>query len=75
MSGMVRTLRIVAAAGLLVIGLPACGFFGSEAPSASEQRAPCDSLASQAINADDLGEARRLAARASTCYSELQSAR
>ncbi|TVP56800.1 MAG: hypothetical protein EA351_07160 [Gemmatimonadales bacterium] len=59
---------------ILLLGLSACGF-GRSGPSASEQRAPCDSLAAQAIDAEDLGEARRLAARASDCYSGLQTAR
>lgn len=59
---------------VLLLGLSACGF-GRGGPSASERRAPCDSLAAQAIDADDLGDARRLAARASDCYAGLQTGR
>jgi hypothetical protein len=57
---------------LILLALSACGF-GRSGPSESERRAPCDSLAAQAIDAEDLGDARRLAARASDCYSGLQN--
>ena len=59
---------------LLLLTLSACGF-GRSGPSESERRAPCDSLAAQAINAEDLGDARRLAARAAECYAGLQQSR
>lgn len=58
---------------LLVLLITAGCFMRSSGPSDSERRAPCDRLAAQAIDADDLGEARRLSARASECYSGLQS--
>lgn len=62
--------------GLVIgfIALLATGCFGrSSGPSESERRAPCDRLAAQAIDAEDLGDARRLAARAVECYSGLQT--
>lgn len=55
---------------ILVAG---CGF--GRGPSVSQQKAQCDRMAAQAIDTESLDEARRLAARASDCYAELQAQR
>ncbi|MBW3536030.1 MAG: hypothetical protein KY453_12595 [Gemmatimonadetes bacterium] len=49
-------------------GVPFVG--GDEGPTAAQRRAECDGLAAQAIDAQDLAEATRLAARASDCYAQ-----
>lgn len=58
-------------AGVLLLG-SGCGvpFVGDEGPTAAQRRAECDGLAAQAIDAEDLAVATRLAARASDCYAQ-----
>lgn len=61
------------AAGLAVVLSTGCGvpFVGGEdEPSAEQRRARCDGLAAQAIDAEELLDARRLAARAADCYAQ-----
>lgn len=50
-----------------------CG--ASRAPTTGERKAVCDRFAAQAIDTESLDEARRLAARASDCYADLQAQR
>lgn len=58
-------------AATLLLG-SGCGvpFVGDGGPSAAQRRAECDGLAAQAIDAEELAEATRLAARASDCYAQ-----
>jgi hypothetical protein len=60
---------------VLFLGLFVSGCFGTRGPTAGERKAQCDRLAAQAIDTESLDEARRLAARASDCYAELQAQR
>lgn len=56
-----------------LIFLIGCG--ASRGPTTAERKAQCDRLAAQAIDTESLDEARRLAARASDCYADLQAQR
>ncbi len=51
------------------------GCFGRGGATPAERKAQCDRLAAQAIDTESLDEARRLAARASDCYADLQAQR
>jgi len=51
------------------------GCFGTRTASVADRKAQCDRLAAQAIDTESLDEARRLAARASECYADLQAQR
>ncbi len=68
-TGALRPGLLLATLGLMVA--TACNPL-SRGPSEAERRAPCDRLAAQAIDANNLDDARRLAARAADCYAELR---
>ncbi|GEM_PF-2206302 len=65
-----RTLILTAA-----LGVTLSGCFGTRTASVADRKAQCDRLAAQAIDTESLDEARRLAARASECYADLQAQR
>lgn len=73
--GSIRTIRAAAVALFLAAPTLGCSLIGlggndeEEIAAAEARRASCDQLAAQAIDAEDLREARRLAARASECYA------
>lgn len=56
-----------------LVFLIGCG--ASRGPTTGERKAQCDRFAAQAIETESLDEARRLAARASECYADLQAQR
>jgi hypothetical protein len=64
-------IRIVVLFSMLIL----TGCFGSRGPTVEQSKANCDRHAAQAIETESLDEARRLAARASDCYAELQAQR
>jgi hypothetical protein len=57
-----------------LVFLTGCGAFRGGATT-GERKAECDRFAAQAIETESLDEARRLAARASDCYADLQAQR
>lgn len=66
----IRTLVLMAA-----LGVTLSGCFGTRTASVADRKAQCDRMAAQAIETESLDEARRLSARASECYADLQAQR
>lgn len=58
---------------LVPLFLAACSSLPIIGESDDEKKAECDRIAARAIQTDDLGDARRLAAAAADCYAAAQS--
>ncbi|HUH12473.1 MAG TPA: hypothetical protein VMK65_05165 [Longimicrobiales bacterium] len=56
---------------LLLTGCASLPFGG---PSSEERKARCDRMAAQAIETEDLEQAKTLAAQAADCYAQAQRA-
>lgn len=60
-------------AALAVLLLSGCSLLPGGDDEPRNPKSQCDEYASQAVQTDDLQEAKNLAARASECYARLQN--
>lgn len=64
------TIRNAALLIVLTLAAGGCSTLGIGGGDSDEaRRAACDQLAAQAVDAEDIHDARRLAARATDCYA------
>ena len=72
-----RTIVLRPMAALFVLLLSGCSLLpgggGDEDEGPRVPKSRCDEYASQAIQTDDLAEAKNLSARASECYAQAQN--
>jgi hypothetical protein len=65
-----RTTRRVTLLSTLALALGGCSALGIGGGESEEaRRASCDRLAAQAVDAEDIRDARQLAAQATDCYA------